>query len=191
MFSAYRQSTKNSCSLLLWSIISFSLRYTVLRWLLKWFGPPHFKQDFPQAGHSFLACVVPHLLQLCPLLPFRAPRPREQDCLPPVEARFVFRRFVLSASTCCSSILAAPFIRPSVGLASVRVAATLLARDFQWRILFCLRSCYLVQQIRKAEKVFVAELEIRQMFGPRSSSSLRTDTWIIQFVYGPLTRPQT
>ena len=98
---------------------------------------------------------------------------------------------MLSASTCCSSILAAPFIRPSVGLASVRVATTLLARHFQWRILFCLRSCYLVQQIRKAEKVFVAELEIRQMFGPRSSSSPRTDTWIIQFVSGPLTWSQT
>ena len=98
---------------------------------------------------------------------------------------------MLSAFTCCSSILAAPFIRPSVGLASVRVAATLLARDFQWRILFCLRSCYLVQQIRKEEKVFVAELEIRQMFGPRSSSSRRTDTWIIQFVSGPPTRSQT
>ena len=191
MFSAYRQSTKNSSSLLLWSIISFTFRYTVLHWLLKWFGPPHFKQDFPQARHSFRACVVPHLLQLCLLLPFRAPRPRERDCLPPVETRFVFRLFVLCASTCCSSIVAAPFIRPSVGLASVRVAATLLARDFQWRILFCLRSCYLVQQIRKAEKVFVAELEIRQMFGPRSSSSPRTDTWIIQFVSGPLTRSQT
>ena len=167
------------------------MRYTVLHWLLKWFGPPHFKQDFPQAGHSFRACVVPHLLRLCLLLPFRAPRPRERDCLPPVEAPFVFRRFVLSASTCFSSILVAPFIRPSVGPASVRVAATLLARDFQWRIPFCLRSCYLVQQIRKSEKVFVAELEIRQMFGPRSSSSPRADTWIIQFVSGPLTRSQT
>jgi len=28
------------------------------------------------------------------------------------------------------------YLRPSVGLASVRVAATLLARDFQWRTLF-------------------------------------------------------
>ena len=110
MFSAYRQSTKNSSSWPPWSTISFTLRYTVLHWLLKWFGPPHFKQDFPQAGHSFRACVVPHLLQLCLLPPFRAPRPRERDCLPPVEAWFVLRRLELSASTCCSCILAAPFI---------------------------------------------------------------------------------
>jgi len=91
--------------LLPWSTILFTYRSTVLHWLLKWFGPPHFKQDFPQAGHSFRACVVPNLLQLCLLPRFRAPRPRERVCLPPIRAWFVFRRFVLSAS----SILAAPF----------------------------------------------------------------------------------
>lgn len=110
VFSMYRQSTKNSFSLLPWLTISFRFWSTVLCWLLKWLGPPHFKQDSPQAGHSFQACMVPHLLQLCLLLQFRAPQPLERDCLPPVEAWFVLRRFVVSASTCCSSILAAPFI---------------------------------------------------------------------------------
>ena len=131
MFSMYRQSTKNSFSLLPWLTISFRFWSTVLCWLLKWLGPPHFKQDSPQAGHSF---QVPHLLQLCLLLQFRAPQPLERDCLPPVKA---------STSTCCSSILAAPFILtpyvpvrgmakylgPSAGLASVCIAAALLERE--------------------------------------------------------------
>lgn len=140
VFSMYRQSTKNSFSLLPWLTISFRFWSTVLCWLLKWLGPPHFKQDSPQAGHSF---QVPHLLQLCLLLQFRAPQPLERDCLPPVEAWFVLRQFVVSASTCCSSILAAPFILtpyvpvrgmakylgPSAGLASVCIAAALLERE--------------------------------------------------------------
>ena len=86
---------------------------------------------------------------------------------------------MLSASTCCSSIsqrlsyLRTPYVpapsiekylRPSVGLASVRVAATLLARYFQWRILFVSDHVIWFSKICKAEKVFVAELEIRQMY---------------------------
>lgn len=143
VFSMYRQSTKNSFSLLPWLTISFTFWSTVLCWLLKRLGPPHFKKDSPQAGHSFQACMVPHLLQLCLLLQFRAPQPLERDCLPPVEAWFVLRQFVVSASTCCSSILAAPFIPtpyvpvwgmakylgPSAGLASVCIAAALLERE--------------------------------------------------------------
>lgn len=86
VFSMYRQSTKNSFSLLPWLTISFRFWSTIQHLLLTWFGPPHLKQEWPQAGHSFQACMVPHLLQLCLLLQFRALQPLERDCLPPVEA---------------------------------------------------------------------------------------------------------
>ena len=33
--------------------ISLTLRLAVRPWLLKWFGRPHLRRDFPQAGHSF------------------------------------------------------------------------------------------------------------------------------------------
>lgn len=42
-----RAIKKNSFSLLPWLTISFRFWSTILRWLLKWFGPPHFKLDSP------------------------------------------------------------------------------------------------------------------------------------------------
>lgn len=159
VFSMYRQSTKNSFSLLPWLTISFRFWSTVLCWLLKWLGPPHFKQDSPQAGHSF---QVPHLLQLCLLLQFRAPQPLKRDCLPPVEAWFVLRQFVVSASTCCSSprstfhtnSLCASSGDGEISRAFCRSSFSLhSSRSFRaGRILFWLWPCYLVQQTRKIEK---------------------------------------
>jgi len=76
--------------------ISFTLGFTDLHRLLKWFGPPHLRHVFPQAGLSFRACVVPHLRQCCPLSRFWEFRPRDPPCLPLFGVRPLLGRVVLS-----------------------------------------------------------------------------------------------
>ena len=180
MFSTYRESTKNSALLLPWSTISC------------WSGLDlhTLNRTFPKLGTSFycgFVLVDPEIEVACHLLKLGL-------CLADSCWARVLVALPSSQRLSClrTPYMPAPrikkYLRPSVGLASVRVAAALLARDFQWRILFCLWSCYLVQQICKTG---MAEIGIRRMFGPRSSSDPRTDSWRIQFVSDPLTRCPT
>lgn len=145
--------------------------------------------DLNRSGHSFRACVALRLTQLCLLPRFRAPRPRERGWFPPVEARFMCGRSVLRTSTCCSSVSAAPFMltnslcacsedreistafcRSSFG---TRNSRSFSAGYFQWRLLFCLRPCYLLQQIGQKEKLFVATLGILWMFERYLKNTIR------------------
>ena len=190
-FSTYRQSTKNSALLLPWSTISWwsGLDLHTLNSTFPKLGTSFAHAWYRIFGNVFFYCgfvlLDPEIEVACHLLKLGL-------CLADSCWARVLVALPSSQRLSClrTPYMPAPrikkYLRPSVGLASVRVAAALLARDFQWRILFCLWSCYnLVQQIRKTEK---AEIGIRRMFGPRSSSDSRTDSWRIQFVSDPLTR---
>ena len=193
MFSTYRHSTKNSALLLPWSTISWwsGLDLHTLNRTFPKLGTSFAHAWYRIFGNFFFYCgfvlLDPEIEVACHLLKLGL-------CLADSCWARVLVALPSSQRLSClrTPYMPAPrikkYLRPSVGLASVRVAAALLARDFQWRILFCLWSCYLVQQLRKTEK---AEIGIRRMFGPRSSSDPRTDSWRIQFVSDPLTRCPT
>ena len=95
--------------------------------------PTPYRHVFPQAGHSFRACVVPHLRQFRPLSRFWGFRPRDPPCLLLFGVRPLLGRVVFRASTSLQSDLLEPFMLMNSLCAS--------SEDREISTAFCRLSC--------------------------------------------------